>query len=61
MADKFLGPQRSVSERRTQGGEMLLTQAVDCRSSAVRDEEVEHFREVAGVSIVTASGWSTPR
>ena len=61
MADKFLGLQRSVSERRTQGGEMFLTQAVDCWSSAVRDEEVERFHEVAGVSIVTASGRSTPR
>ena len=37
---------------------MLPTLAVDWRASAVRDEEVECFREVAGVSIVAAGGWS---
>ena len=38
---------------------MLLTLAVDWRSSVVRDEEADCFCEVAGVSIVAASGQST--
>ena len=44
----------SVVVHRMRGGEMLPTLAVDLRASAVRDKEVECFREVAGVSIVTA-------
>ena len=58
---KVSGLQRGVAKRRTQDGEMLPTLAVDWRSSAVRDEEVERFREEADVSIVAASGRSAPR
>ena len=42
------------AERRTQGGEMLLTLAVGWRASAVKGEEAGHFCEVAGMSIVVA-------
>ena len=41
---------RPSARRRTEGGEMLPTLVVDCRSSAVRDKEAEHFRKVAGMS-----------
>ena len=47
-----------VAERRMRGGEMLLTLGVDWQASAVRDDEAECFRKVAGVSIGTAGGWS---
>ena len=47
-----------VAERRTGGGEMLPTLVVDRQASAMRDKEAECFHEVAGVSIVTVSGWS---
>ena len=45
------GGDRGVAERRTRGGEML---AVSWRASAMKGEEVRHFHEVAGVSIVAA-------
>ena len=38
------------------GGEMIPTLVVDWRPSAVRGEEVRHFHEVAGMSIVIAGG-----
>ena len=38
------------------GGEMLPTLAVGQRASELRGEEAGHFRKVAGVSIVAASG-----
>ena len=44
------------SERRKQGGEMLLTLAGGWRASVLRGEEVGRFREVAGMSIVAAGG-----
>ena len=37
---------------------MLPTLGVDWQASAVRDDEAEYFRKVAGVSIDTAGGWS---
>ena len=37
---------------------MLPTLVVDRQASAVRDEKVECFHEVVGVSIVTVSRWS---
>ena len=40
----------------TQGGEMLLTLAVDWRASVVRGEEAGRFHEVAGVSIIAVGG-----
>ena len=47
-----------VAKHRTQGGEILLTLAVDWRASAVRDEEAVCVHEVADVSIVAAGRWS---
>ena len=58
---KVSGLQHSVAKRRTQDGKMLPTLAVDWQSSAVRDKEVERFREEADMSIVAASGQSAPR
>ena len=44
------------AERRTRGGEILLTLAGGWRASALRGEEAGRFRKVAGVSIVAAGG-----
>ena len=50
MVDEVSGLWCGIAKRRMQGGEMLLTLAVDWQSSAVRDEEADRFRKVAGVS-----------
>ena len=50
------GEKFSDFRRRTQGGEMLLTLAVDWRASVVRGEEAVCFHKVAGVSIVAVGG-----
>ena len=41
-------------EGRAQGGEMLLTLTVGWRASALKNEEVGRFCEIAGVSIIDA-------
>ena len=42
------------TEHEAQGREMFPTLAVSCRASVVRGEEADWFREVAGMSIITA-------
>ena len=44
------------ADHEARGGEMLPTLAVGWRASALRGEEAGCFREVAGMSIVLASG-----
>ena len=45
-----------VAKRRARSRDMLLKLVIGWRASAMRGEEAGHFCEVAGVSIIAASG-----